>query len=174
MAESARVPVFCYGWASDRGARLEDIRRSLGYFDGSRQSSWVGATFCSRPALLQPDYGAQDVVVDPARGVTCVGAAPWITNYNVPLRTADLALGRRVARALSQRTPGGLPSVQTMALLHGGGVEVACNLLDHAVTPPELVDEKLRELCREEGVEVGEAYVIGKRVAEIVAELEAV
>lgn len=124
-----------------------------------------------RATWLAPDFGPD--LPDDSRGVTCVGAVPWITNFNVPLRSpASLEAARRLAKAISQRNPdGGIPTVQSMALARGGVVEVACNLLDFHVAPPELVEERLRELARAEGLELGDAYVIGKRLPEILAEL---
>ncbi|XP_047487925.1 uncharacterized protein LOC125038492 [Penaeus chinensis] len=61
-------------------------------------------------------------------GLTGVGAIPFMLNVNVTLDSADVGLGRRVARALRATSPGGLPGVQSMAFPHEGRVEVACNV----------------------------------------------
>ena len=52
--------------------------------------------------------------------MACVGATPWVTNLNIPLRTADMVLSRQIARALSERG-GGLAAVEAMALPHSSG-----------------------------------------------------
>jgi hypothetical protein len=69
-------------------------------------------------ALPPPDLGP---AVVPARsGMCCVGATPWVVNFNVLLESEDLDLGRELAAAVSERR-GGLPGVQAMALRHEDG-----------------------------------------------------
>ena len=92
-----------------------------------------------------------------------VGATPWVCNYNIPLefswqqaaltaREGDkraLSLGRVVAKQLSARG-GGLPQVQAMALAHGDRiVEVACNLLDTAVSSASDVQQATASILAE-------------------------
>ena len=43
------------------------------------------------------------------RGMVCVGAGPWVVNFNVALRTTDLEAARAIARAVSTR--GGAPGL---------------------------------------------------------------
>ena len=151
------VPVYLYGRASPAGKPLAQVRRELGYFDGERRGAWERGH--ALPAgVPAADLGAGDFAA--RSGVACVGAVPWITNYNVGLRGGDLATARRIARAVSERG-GGLARVEAMALPHGGEVEVACNLLDSAVSSPADVLARTRELAAAQGIEVGEAYVIG-------------
>ena len=69
-------------------------------------------------AGLQPDYGPS--LAAASAGVACIGATPWVTNLNIPLRTADMALCRQIAKALSARG-GGLAAVEAMALPHSSG-----------------------------------------------------
>jgi len=57
-----------------------------------------------------------------------VGASPYVTNCNVTIDTRDMAVGRSIAAALRESTPGGLPGVQVLALPHDGAVEIACNV----------------------------------------------
>ncbi|CAA7014021.1 unnamed protein product [Microthlaspi erraticum] len=65
---------------------------------------------------------------------------------------------RRMARKASERG-GGLPSVQTMALLHGEGViEVACNLLNPSQVGGDEVQTLIDKLGTEEGLLVGRGY----------------
>ena len=60
-----------------------------------------------------PDFG-------PARlgtaGATAVGARPFLVAYNVNLATSDLALAKRIARAIRESS-GGLPAVQALGML---------------------------------------------------------
>jgi len=133
------VPVKLYGDAASDGIGLDEIRRRSGYFSGAAGGRWTGEFAVERGFAF--DYGPSDV--SEREGFGMVGAVPWVCNYNVPLAftfadegldaetrmTRAMAFGRAVAKRVSARG-GGLPSVQSMALPHGGKVEVACNLLD--------------------------------------------
>ena len=56
-------------------------------------------------------------------GVCCIGASPWIINFNVLLDgVKELEAARRIARAVSEKG-GGLPRVQAMALKHEEGMK---------------------------------------------------
>lgn len=57
-------------------------------------------------------------------------------NCNVTIGTQDLALGRRVAAALRESSPSGIPGVQVLALPHEGNMEIACNVESVAGVPP--------------------------------------
>lgn len=57
-------------------------------------------------------------------------------NCNVTIDTQDLALGRSVATAIRESSPGGIPGVQVMALPHEGAVEIACNVESVHGSPP--------------------------------------
>ncbi len=67
---------------------------------------------------------------------------------------ACVPAAQRLARAVGERG-GGLPRVEAMALSHGdgGGVEVACNLLDPYAprSSPQAVQARLEELAAAEG-----------------------
>ena len=102
-----------------------------------------------------------------------LGCTQFVSNYNVPLCTSDLPTARRIAAAVRERggagTPrgAGLAHVEALALPHCDGfIEVACNLLNEAVTPPAAVLQRVRELAEAEGIGVGEAYTIGVSQAE--------
>lgn len=80
------------------------------------------------------------------------------------------ALAAQVAKAVRTRD-GGPPGVEALTLVHeGGSMEVACNLLDIAVTPPARVLAVVEGKARELGVEVEEPYTIGMTGEEIYAE----
>lgn len=57
-----------------------------------------------------------------------VGASPYVMNCNVTIDTQDIGMGRGIATAIRESTPGGLPGVQVLALPHEGAVEIACNV----------------------------------------------
>ena len=60
-------------------------------------------------------------------GITGVGAAPYMSNFNISLDTQDMAVGKKVLKNIRERT-GGLVGISGMAFPHLGGLEVACNV----------------------------------------------
>jgi glutamate formiminotransferase len=50
---------------------------------------------------LPPDYGPSEV--SERSGLVCLGALPWVVNYNLVLQTEDLSKARQIARAVSTR-----------------------------------------------------------------------
>ncbi|XP_005873646.1 PREDICTED: formimidoyltransferase-cyclodeaminase [Myotis brandtii] len=112
-----RVPgssVFLFGEADLPEKRpLVQRRKQLGWF--ARRD--LGA--------LEPDLGAA-----PARrrGLTGVGASPYVMNCNVTIDSQDLALGKEIAGAIRGSNASGLKGVQAMAFPHEGKIEIACNV----------------------------------------------
>ena len=132
IGEELGIPVYLYARAARRPerVRLPDVRR--GQYEGLRESIETDPD-------RAPDFG-------PARlgsaGATAVGARPFLVAYNVNLATSDLALAKRIARAIRESS-GGLPAVQALGMLTDDPdiVQVSMNLLDTAVTPLHVVFE---------------------------------
>ena len=57
-------------------------------------------------------------------------------NCNITIDTQDVSVGRSIATAIRESTPGGLPGVQVLALPHEGAVEIACNVESVKGSPP--------------------------------------
>jgi len=176
-AEQPAIPVYLYGAASAKGRPLADLRRSLGYFAGAARGEWSGLSPTMASALKDnlPDVGPSDV--DLRYGAVAVGAVPWVHNFNLLVTAGSLdskelmARCRRIARSISTRG-GGLPAVETMALPHERGVEVACNLLDVTITSPGVVRDNVAKLCETEGVTLDSDYFTNKQPDEILAMIE--
>ncbi|KAL3694724.1 hypothetical protein R1sor_008375 [Riccia sorocarpa] len=163
IASDFQVPTFLYGAAHQEKRPLDAIRRRLGYFRANADGLWVGSP--ELPPELQPDYGP--TAASAKTGVVVVGACPWVMNYNVPIQSINLEIGRKIARKVSERG-GGLKDVQAMALLHGrDGMEVACNLLNAERSTPQMVQKLVEELGQTEGVEVGHGYLTGQTSEEV-------
>jgi hypothetical protein len=96
---------------------------SSGGGDGSSEG-WCGSVSQLQLSAYPPDAGP--VTATPAEGVVTIGAVPWVTNYNVPLHTGDMAAAKAVARAVSSKG-GGLPGVEVRlrCLLLGVSVQEA-------------------------------------------------
>jgi len=155
---SAHLPVYFYGAASPKRTPLDEVRRSLGYFQGAERSA---------PQDLGPPPAARS-------GVVCVGALPWVINFNLVLAgsadmDAETVLGRAraVAAVVSQRR-GGPAGCQSMALPHEGNtVEVACNLLSPAAPPPEEVRRLVAAAAQAQGLRIERDYCTGLTPQEI-------
>lgn len=159
----AGIPVFRYGTHTEA---LQALRRRLGYFERGMLPRPCDPRLCTGSAA-GPD------VVDPDIGICCVGDAPWVVNYNVPIHTADAAVAAVIARAASARY-GGLPAVESLALPHRDGLyEVACNILDAAVSPPLAVERAVQRAAAACHVRVGEGYQLNMSAAEALAHVTA-
>ena len=110
---------------------LAEIRRKLGYFSANGEGeTWIGASDVydrMQKWDAKPDFGTGEKVDVEEKGVCCIGAVPFVVNYNVPM-TCELSdesqeklaldLGKQIAKRISQRNEiDGLPNVQSMALM---------------------------------------------------------
>lgn len=144
---------------NSNGKPLAEVRRGTSYFKGLALDAQLPHA---------PDLGPP--CIDPRIGILCCGAVPYVQNYNIRLSTSDRAVAVRVAKAVRTRD-GGPVGVEALTLVHEGGhMEVACNLLDIATTPPSRVLALAEKAARMEGVAVEEAYTIGMTEEEIGAE----
>ncbi|XP_040005328.1 formiminotransferase N-terminal subdomain-containing protein isoform X2 [Xiphias gladius] len=114
---------FLFGWADSPLQRgLAQRRKEMGWFKKTPDLE-----------ALKPDLGPQP---QKRFGLTGVGASPYVMNCNVTINTRDIAVGRSIATAIRESTPGGLPGVQVLALPHEGAVEIACNVESVKGSPP--------------------------------------
>ncbi|XP_050205539.1 uncharacterized protein LOC126655403 [Mercurialis annua] len=151
-----QVPVFLYAAAHPTCKPLDTIRRELGYYRPNfLGSQWAGWSM-SEILPEKPDEGPQQV--SPARGISMIGARPWVALYNVPVISTDVSVTRRIARMVSARG-GGLPTVQTLGLVHGeDSTEIACMLLEPNQIGADKVHSRIEMLAAEEGLDVEKGY----------------
>lgn len=110
-----------------------------------------------------------------------IGASHYVMNCNVTIDTQEVSLGRDVATAIRESSPGGIPGVQVIALPHEGMVEIACNVESvhssatggeswpafivgdqtfcHA--PASLITTRVAELARSRGVRTRGTALVG-------------
>ena len=106
--------------------------------------------------LEKPDEGLSEL--SRARGITMIGARPWIAFYNIPILWIDFSVAQRIARMVSARG-GGLPTVQTLGLVHGeDSTEIAYMLLEPNQIGSDRVQNQVEMLATEEGEEVEKGY----------------
>ncbi|MEM8883232.1 MAG: cyclodeaminase/cyclohydrolase family protein [Planctomycetota bacterium] len=125
------IPTYTYGAASENGETLPEVRR--------------------RADRAHPTAGA-----------VAVGARDLLIAYNVMLDTTDLAVAKRIARAVRE-ADGGLPAVRALgfALPSRQCVQVSMNLIDFRKSSPLRAYRRIRQLARDEKVEVIGSEVVG-------------
>ncbi len=153
IADELRVPVYLYEAAATRPDRraLPDVRR--GEYEGLK------AEIETNPDR-KPDFGPARL--HPTAGACIVGARPVLIAWNVNLRTADVGVAKRIAKAIRE-SDGGLPAVRAkgFALSERGLVQVSMNMVDYRRTSLVQAFEAIRALAEKEGVEIAESEVVG-------------
>jgi len=153
IADELHVPVYLYEAAATRPDRraLPDVRR--GEYEGLK------AEIETNPDR-KPDFGPARL--HPTAGACIVGARPLLIAWNVNLRTADVGIAKRIARAIRE-SDGGLPAVRAkgFALSERGLVQVSMNMVDYRRTSLVQAFEAIRRLADQEGVEIAESEIVG-------------
>jgi glutamate formiminotransferase len=153
IAEELQVPVYLYEAAATRPDRraLPDVRR--GEYEGLKVAIETDPD-------RRPDFGPAKL--HPTAGACIVGARPILIAWNVNLRTTDLGIAKRIAKAIRE-SDGGLPAVRAkgFALEDRGLVQVSMNMVDYRKTSLVQAYEAIRELAAKEGVDIAESEIIG-------------
>jgi glutamate formiminotransferase len=149
----AGVPVYLYEESAvvPEHRNLADLRR--GQFEGIRER--IATDPRSAPDVGEPR-------VHPTAGITAVGARRPLVAYNVWLGTTDVAVARKIARAV-RHTSGGLRYVKALgfALTSRGVVQVSMNLVNYTATPIHHVFEMVRREAERYGVPVVGSEIVG-------------
>src|SRR5438132_10675450 len=149
IADDLDVPVYLYEAAATRTDRraLPDVRR--GEYEGLK------ADIATNPDR-KPDFGPAKL--HPTAGACIVGARPVLIAWNVNLKTRDVAIARRIAKAIRE-SDGGLPAVRAKGfeLADRGLVQVSMNMVDYRKTSLVQAFEAVRTLAAKEGVEIAES-----------------
>ncbi|MED6154938.1 hypothetical protein PIB30_001079 [Stylosanthes scabra] len=150
------VPVFLYAAAHPTGKEPDAIRRELGYYRPNfRGNQWAG---WAMPKILSQNPDEGPIAVPTSKGISMIGARPWVTFYNIRILSEDVPTARRIARKVSARG-GGLPKVQALALVHDqDSIEIACVLLEPNHIGADRVQSHVEMLAAEEGLDVEKGY----------------
>jgi glutamate formiminotransferase len=147
------IPVYFYESAARRPERvnLENVRGKG--FESLREEI---ATLAERA----PDVG--EPRVHESAGAVAVGARRLLVAYNINLRTDDVSIARRIARAVRGRD-GGLRYLKALgfALSERGLVQVSMNLINYERTQLHHVFEAVRREAERWGVEVAGSEIVG-------------
>lgn len=147
------IPVYFYESAATRPERrnLADVRR--GGFELLREQ------IASVPERA-PDVG--EPRLHPTAGACIVGVRPLLIAYNVTLKTGDLSVAKRIARAVRERD-GGLLHLKALGfeLESRGVVQVSMNLTSYERTNLHHAFEAVRREAERLGVEVLASEIVG-------------
>ena len=107
-----------------------------------------------------PDVG--EPKLHESAGAIAVGARPFLIAFNVNLRTNDVSIARRIARAVRERD-GGLPFVKALGfeLQSRGLVQVSMNLIDYKQTTIARAFAAVHHEASRLGVEISGAEIVG-------------
>lgn len=147
------IPVYFYESAALRPdrARLENVRRR-GF------EEWRSRI--SEDPEGKPDVG--EPRLHETAGAIAVGARPFLIAFNVNLRGNDIAVARRIARAVRERD-GGLPFLKALGFeLHSRGiVQVSMNLVNYEVTGMAQAFDAVQAEAERLGIEIAGAEIVG-------------
>jgi glutamate formiminotransferase len=149
IGEELHLPVYLYEAAATRPDQrfLGNVRR--GEFEKLIEEIHLPAR--------QPDFGPAQV--GPA-GAVIVGARQFLIAFNIFLKTSDIQIAQKIARAVRERT-GGLPAVRSLGLLVNGQAQVSINLVDFTQTPLPVVVAAVERLAAEYGTAIEHSELIG-------------
>jgi len=153
VAKELGVPVYLYAAAAKRPERTDLAKVREGQFEGLREAI---ATDPSRA----PDFG--EPRLHPTAGAVAIGARPILIAYNAYLTTPDVAIAKRIAKAVRARD-GGLPEVKALGfeIKERNRAQVSMNLTDYRVTPVHRALEAVRREATRYGVSVEESEIVG-------------
>jgi glutamate formiminotransferase len=151
IARRYQIPVYLYEAAAATPERqnLENIRR--GQFEGIRDEIAVN------PAR-KPDFG--EPRIHPTAGATAVGARKPLIAYNIFLNTADVAIAKKIAKAV-RFSSGGLRHVKGAGFLVRGMAQVSMNLTDFEQTPVHRVFEFVKREAERYGCVPVSSEIVG-------------
>lgn len=151
----AAVPVFLYAEAHPERKTLGDVRRGLGYYKKPENGLWSGVVELdleeNKPDVVELQNGPITEVVEEvlkSKGVTTIGATPFLEGYNVPVRSENIKKVEDIVKKLREQLGGrggeGPPKLLALALGHGSCVEVGCLLDPNHLRADQVQDKDLK------------------------------
>lgn len=159
---ASNVPVFLYAEAHPARKTPGAVRHDFGYYNKSKgQWSGVLELGTALKELVETKSDVRPSVVDhevlKKKGVTTVGATPFVEGYNVPVRCKNcITIVDGIVKKLKEQLGGGggegPPKLLALALRHGSFVEVGC-LFDPNHLRADQVQDKVKQIAAEQGLE---------------------
>jgi len=153
VARELGIPVYLYAKAARRPERSDLAVVREGQFEGIRDRIGTDPT-------RAPDFGPARV--HPTAGAVAIGARPVLVAYNAYLTTPDVAIAKKIAKAVRARG-GGLPEVKALGfdIAERHRAQVSMNLTDYRTTPIHRALEAVRREAQRYGVGVEESEIVG-------------
>ena len=153
IATTWRIPVYLYESAATRPDREDLAQVRKGEFEGIRDEIETNSD-------RRPDFG--EARVHPSAGATAVGARMPLVAFNVNLATADIAVAKKIAKAVRGRS-GGLRYAKALGfeIRERGITQVSMNLVNYEKTPIHRAFELVRLEAERHGVSVIGSEIVG-------------
>jgi glutamate formiminotransferase len=138
LAEKCGVPVYLYDEAATKPERSD--------LDWIREGEYEKLAEMMTKPERKPDFGPAKP--HPTAGATVTGARKVMAGFNVNLGTADLAIAKKIAKALHAKK-GGFSNVKAMAALipEKNITQIGMSISDFEKTPLYRVFELLKVEC---------------------------
>jgi glutamate formiminotransferase/formiminotetrahydrofolate cyclodeaminase len=153
VGEELKVPVFLYEAARTRPERenLADVRR--GEFEGLRE-------LIGKDPARKPDFGPE--AIHATAGAVAIGARRPLVAFNANLATGDVAVAKRIAKAI-RFGDGGLRYVKALgfSIRDGRQAQVSMNLVNTDGTPIHRVLALIDDEAKRWGTHVTGCEVVG-------------
>ena len=153
IARELSIPVYFYERAAFRPERVNLANVRGRGFEELREQIGINPE-------RGPDLGL--LRVHETAGAIAVGARSFLVAFNVNLRTNDISIARKIARAIRARD-GGLRGVKALGfeLRSRGLTQVSMNLVDLETTGLAKVFEAVRTQAELFGVELAGTEIVG-------------
>jgi glutamate formiminotransferase/formiminotetrahydrofolate cyclodeaminase len=174
IGEELQIPVYLYEYAASKPEwkNLANVRK--GEYEGLKdrvgKEDWT------------PDFGPH--IFNPKSGATAVSAREFLIAYNINLNTRDKKKAHELALTIREKgrwardekdrilkDEKGNKTRQAGLFEHCKAVgwyieeykraQISINLTNYKVTPPHIVLEKVRDLAREQGIQVTGSELVG-------------
>ncbi len=153
VGQELNIPVFLYSEAAvaEKRKNLENIRHKNFQYEQLKGEIGKGEYI--------PDFGPLELS---KAGASIIGARDFLVAYNVNLRSQDMEVGKKIAKALRAKD-GGLSFVKALAfyLEDKKCVQISMNLTNYKKTPVYRAYEMVKLEASRYGIEVSESEVIG-------------
>jgi len=135
LAEKSKVPIYLYGEAASKPERSD--------IDWIRQGEYEKLGEMMKQPNRKPDFGPNHP--HPTAGATITGARKIMAGFNVNLSTSDLAIAKKIAKALHAKK-GGFTYVKAMAasIPEKGITQIGISINDFEKTPLYRVFELIK------------------------------
>jgi len=153
IANELDIPVYLYEKAATRRDRIDLANVRRGEFETLRDS-------IESDPDRKPDFGTRRI--HPTAGAMAVSARLPLIAYNINLATDDLAVAKKIAKAV-RGSDGGLLYAKALGfeLKSRGQAQVSMNLVDYEMTPIFRAFEMVRREAARYGVAIAGSEIVG-------------